>query len=73
MLVVLCRARQRKTHRMTKPHDAKVVEAIKKQVENLISWAPDFGAVEIKITFHEGKIVKTEEKRTVAIQKICEV
>ncbi len=54
-------------HTMNKPHNANVVESIKKQVENLISWAPDFGSIEIKITFHEGKIAKTEERRTVTV------
>jgi len=52
---------------MNKPHDPNVVESIKKQMENLVSWAPDFGSVEIKITFHDGKIAKTEERRTVMV------
>lgn len=58
---------------MNKPHDPMVVESIKKQVENLISWAPDFGSVEIKITFHEGKIAKTEERRMVTVLRTSDV
>ncbi len=39
---------------------------------NLISWAPDFGSIEIKITFHEGKIAKTEERRTITVLRSSE-
>lgn len=52
---------------MKKPHDTAVVENIHKQIDNLLAWAPDFGAVEIKISFHEGKIAKTEERRMVTV------
>ena len=52
---------------MNKPHDPATVERVHDQIDNLISWAPDFEAVEIKIFFHEGKIAKTEERRTVTV------
>jgi hypothetical protein len=47
---------------MRNPHDAENVENIHKQIEYLLSWAPDSGMVEIGISFQDGKITKTEER-----------
>lgn len=58
--------------KMKKPHDTAVVENIHKQIDNLLSWAPEFGAVEIRICFHDGKIAKTEERRMVTVLRSSE-
>lgn len=53
--------------KMKKPHDTAVVENIHKQIDNLLAWAPDFGAIELTICFHDGRVSKTEERRTVTV------
>ena len=58
--------------KLKKPQDTAVVNNIHKQIDNLLAWAPDFGAVEIKISFHEGKISKTEERRMVTVLRTSE-
>jgi hypothetical protein len=58
-------AKEDKTLR--KPHDPAVVEGIHKQIDNLLAWAPEYGAIELTICFHDGKVAKTEEKRTVTV------
>ncbi|MCX7026433.1 MAG: hypothetical protein NT061_02845 [Spirochaetes bacterium] len=58
-------AKEDKTLR--KPHDPTVVEGIHTQIDNLLVWAPEYGAIELTICFHDGKIAKTEERRTVTL------
>ena len=53
-------------------HDTAVVENIHKQIDNLLAWAPEFGAIEITICFHDGKIAKTEERRMVTVLRTSE-
>lgn len=72
MLEGLFRALAKEAMKMKKPHDTAVVENIHKQIDNLLAWAPEFGAVEIKICFHDGKIAKTEERRMVAVLRTSE-
>ena len=52
---------------LRKPHDPSEVECIHKQIDNLLAWAPEYGAIELTICFHDGKIAKKEERRTVTI------
>jgi hypothetical protein len=52
-----------------KPHDPVVVESIHKQIDNLLAWAPEYGAIELTICFHDGRIAKTEERRTVTVHE----
>jgi hypothetical protein len=58
-------AKEGKTLRI--PHDTAVVEGIHKQIDNLLAWAPEYGAIELTICFHDGKIAKTEERRIVTM------
>ena len=50
-----------------KSYDPVVIENFHRQIDNLLEWAPDYGAIEIKVLFHDGRIAKTEEHRMVTV------